>query len=432
MLDIIELPYQPDSEALFLRLSKLPFCVWLDSGKPFSSLGRYDILSALPSAEFRGNHAEFATEIAARLNQITVESTLPFCGGWIGYLSYSFNHANLKLAPSTKDGQERGAWFGWFDWAVVVDHLERQTRLIFQATCSRDARRQVQDALSSDVDIALSYQCSDFQTDESPVQYRESLDKIRAYLLAGDCYQINYTQRFSAKFSGSAPGAYLALRHAVPSPFSAYIAREQGAVMSISPERFIQIQGNRALTQPIKGTAPRGKTAEEDQQWRTQLLSSPKNRAENVMIVDLLRNDFSQNCKAHSVRVPELFELQSFANVHHLVSTVIGELKPDISHPNFILSCFPGGSITGAPKKRAMEIIDALEQHSRSIYCGAIGYFSCNRNTDFNIAIRTLVLEGSKLYGWAGGGIVIDSDPDQEYAESLHKISALLTALTSH
>lgn len=430
-VNLYPLPYEANTEPLFLRLSQLPNCIWLDSGKPASSLGRYDIITALPSATIPGNTTSLVQQLQARLTTTHMDKDLPFCGGWMGYLAYGCNHRVMGLPPSGKDKTlVPQVWFGWYDWALVIDHETRSTQLMFMEQCDPKTHSRVMEALRDGNTPDLAFECATFHADESRVHYLQSLARIRAYLLAGDTYQVNYTQRFSAAFSGSAQGAYLALRRAVPSPFSAFLGLDQSSILSISPERFIQIRGRQALTQPIKGTVPRGKTPQEDEGLRTKLRQSIKNRAENVMIVDLLRNDFSKHCKPFSVQVPDLFGLQSFANVHHLVSSVIGELEPEVEHPEFIMSCFPGGSITGAPKKRAMEIIDELETHSRSVYCGAVGYFSCNGNTDFNIAIRTLVHSGDHLYAWAGGGIVIDSDPEQEYAESLFKIDALLGALS--
>lgn len=422
----LEFPYTANSESIFLRLSHLPGCVWLDSGKPASILGRYDIFSALPSEQIHGDCDTINRRLKECLIATQVDNSLPFCGGWIGYYGYSSRHAAFTL--KRKPGPIADAQFGWYDWALIIDHQTQKAELVWHDSCAPDVRARVLEALHTQSHND-SYSCSEFTTDESRDHYFAALGKITDYLLAGDCYQVNYAQRFSADFHGSAPAAYGALRRAVPSPFSAFLALGEDSVMSISPERFIQIDQRQALSQPIKGTAPRGKSQAEDKKLSDTLRNSAKNLAENLMIVDLLRNDFSINCLPHSVKVPQLFALQSFSNVHHLVSDVTGILDAEISHPDFIAACFPGGSITGAPKKRAMEIIEELECHSRSIYCGAIGYFSVNGKTDFNIAIRTLLQHDKKLYAWAGGGIVADSDPAQEYEESLHKIGSLLRAL---
>lgn len=425
-MKIIDLPYQKNPEALFLKLSQLRHCVWLDSGKPRSSAGRYDILSALPSETVSASSEDLPSVLEQKLRHNAVICEGPFSGGWIGQWDYDYQHAKFGLPRSSGD---RTAWFGWYDWAVVIDHERARSALIAHPTCPPNTVNEALHTLSAVATPTTQFHCSTFIPDESKDHYFRSITQIKEYLLAGDCYQVNYTQRFSADFSGSATGAYLRLRNTVPSPFCAYLDLGQRTLLSVSPERFIQLQQRQALTQPIKGTARRGATFFEDAQLKTQLLHSEKNRAENVMIVDLLRNDFGQLCLPGSVRVPQLFEIQSLANVHHLVSTIQGTLPSQVSHTQFILSCFPGGSITGAPKRRAMQIIDELEPFSRNAYCGSIGYFSCNGNTDFNIAIRTMERSEGKLQAWAGGGIVSDSEPEEEYQECFAKIGHLMRAL---
>jgi para-aminobenzoate synthetase component 1 len=241
----------------------------------------------------------------------------------------------------------------------------------------------------------------------------------------------------------------LRLREIAAAPYSAYVEYENNAVLCLSPERFISANGRELLTQPIKGTAPRDSDATRDHQLAQQLQSSEKNRAENLMIVDLLRNDLGRSCKPGSIRVEQLFELQSFATVHHLVSSIRGELRDDLHAIDALKNCFPGGSITGAPKHRAMQIIDELEPNARSIFCGAIGYIDVNGNMDSNITIRTLLAQNTfsqkrqtektyseqqtshdqRIYAWAGGGVVADSNSDEELQETNNKIDALLNAL---
>jgi len=203
----------------------------------------------------------------------------------------------------------------------------------------------------------------------------------------------------------------------------------EGAILSHSPERFLKIEGRLVETRPIKGTIPRGSTPEQDRINAEQLSISSKDRAENLMIVDLLRNDLSKSCELGSVTAPNLFEIESYANVHHLVSQVSGHLRPDCTPAQLLKGCFPGGSITGAPKFRAMEIIDELERTDRSVYCGAIGYISSNGRMDSSIAIRTVVCDRENIYCWGGGGVVADSTPAGEYQESLDKIQVLLDGL---
>ena len=246
---------------------------------------------------------------------------------------------------------------------------------------------------------------------------------------SGDCYQTNFTQHFSAQFSGDLWPAYIALRQALGSPYSVFWQWRDQGLLCLSPERFIKLTDNQAETKPIKGTIKRGETPEDDQQAAQALVASAKDRAENLMIVDRLRNDLGRNCQPGSIRVPKLFELESFPNVHHLVSTVTGVLADSSTPLDLLRDSFPGGSITGAPKKRAMEIIEQLEPVRRSVYCGSIGYISANQNMDTNIAIRTLIADGETLHCWGGGGIVADSEESQEYQESIDKIRALLAAL---
>ena len=273
---------------------------------------------------------------------------------------------------------------------------------------------------------------SDWQSNMSETEYAAKFAQIEEYLKSGDCYQINLAQRFNAQFEGSPWAAYIKLREANKAPFSSFINHPQGAILSISPERFISVNNNVVETKPIKGTLPRKADALEDQRQAQILAASAKDRAENVMIVDLLRNDLSKHCKPHSVKVPELFALESYEAVHHLVSTVVGELNDDATPLDLLASSFPGGSITGAPKIRAMEIIDELEVHRRNIYCGSIFYMGFREDMDSSICIRTLLAENNQLHCWAGGGIVLDSVANDEYKETLDKVSKILPVLTSH
>lgn len=259
--------------------------------------------------------------------------------------------------------------------------------------------------------------------------YVDKLAAINSYLKAGDCYQINMAQRFSASYTGSPWAAYQHLSTANNAPFSAYMQLNNGSILSISPERFIKVQDRKVETKPIKGTRPRFNDPIEDEKSAQSLLSAEKDRAENLMIVDLLRNDISKHCEPHSVKVPALFALESYEAVHHLVSTVVGKLNADTSPLTLLASAFPGGSITGAPKVRAMEIIDELEPNRRNIYCGSMFYMGFRNDLDSSICIRTILAADNTLYCWAGGGIVLDSKPEDEYQETLDKVSKILPEL---
>ena len=450
-LNIQALPYQASSETLFAALRDLPDAVWLDSGTPYSIQGRFDIISACPDGivETRGaistivdQHGSRTSEqdpfaLAEQLLEPLVDKTLstdyPFVGGLIGYFSYDLGRRTIDIPATAKQiTQLPDMRIGRFLWALVVDHQEQRSELVFHPQCSDQLRElisiRLRDLTSTESTDKFTLK-QKFAATLSEPQYKEAIRAVKRYIVSGDCYQTNFTQHFSAQFSGDLWPAYLALRQAVGSPYSAFWQWRDQALLCVSPERFISIKDRQAETKPIKGTIKRGSDPEQDLQHAEQLMASTKDRAENLMIVDLLRNDLSRNSEPGSIRVPKLFELESFANVHHLVSTVTGVLAENSTPLDMLRDSFPGGSITGAPKKRAMEIIEQLEPVRRSVYCGSIGYISANQNMDSNIAIRTLIADGDTLHCWGGGGIVADSEESQEYQESIDKIKALLEAL---
>lgn len=450
--EIISLPYQPDTEPVFDTLRHLPGAVWLDSGKPRSLQGRFDILSALPlwQLETRGRETRLqspagentvsgddpfslAGEVLAQMGMVSGDySHLPFVGGLIGFFGYELGRVVNRLAPRREHIAQPDMHLGWYGWALVCNHQSRQCHLIFHPACPGELRDRVRSLIvrPSDPSPADPFHITRaFAPSISRRQYLGAIATIKDYILAGDCYQTNFAQHFAARFEGDPWLAYRALRYNLPSPYSAYLAWPGGALLSLSPERFLKLSVGQVETKPIKGTTPRGHTVAEDNDNAVDLLNSAKDRAENLMIVDLLRNDLGKSCEPGSIRVPKLFALESFANVHHLVSTITGRLRDDSSALELLREAFPGGSITGAPKKRAMEIIDELEARPRGTYCGSVGYISANGRMDTNIAIRTLVAEGDQLHCWGGGGIVADSDPEQEYQETLDKVRGLMSTL---
>jgi aminodeoxychorismate synthase component I len=268
----------------------------------------------------------------------------------------------------------------------------------------------------------------------TPLAQREKftagVDRIKEWIAAGHIYQANLSQAFVAQVTGDDLfGLYETLREASPAPMAAYLKLDDREILSSSPETFLKISGRGIETKPIKGTRPRFSDPDEDRRSAYELQTSSKEIAELVMITDLLRNDLGQVCEFGSVEVAEMLRLETLAQVHHLVSTVTGTLRPDIDAPAALAACFPGGSITGAPKKRAMEIIRELEQAPRGIYCGALGWFGCNGESSFNIAIRTLVRTGDRLVYQVGAGIVADSDPQKDYEETLHKAAGIRLAV---
>lgn len=448
------IPYLANSADWFTRIKHLPYAIWLDSGRPQSEYGRFDILSAAPAitletqssntliTEYDGA-VKFSTDNPFQLIQQYLPKTqpiedIPFSGGALGYFSYDLGRRLEELPRIAADDIELPEMLiGIYPWAIIQDHQKQTAWLVTNTALSASYNfleiRQIIAFHEARKILKIYYFpfiINKFKSNLNAKIYANAIKNIQSYINAGDCYQVNFAQRFTAEYLGDPFEAYLSLRDALPSPFSAYMQLQQGAVLSLSPERFIQIHGDDVETKPIKGTIARGLTEEEDQRNAEVLLSSLKDRAENLMIVDLLRNDLSKTCT--DVSVPELFSLQSFANVHHLVSTITGKLKPNMHALDVLASSFPGGSITGAPKIRAMEIIEELESTRRSLYCGSIGYISACGKMDTNIAIRTLICDNNKIHCWGGGGIVADSNTEQEYQESIAKVKVLMDTLEKH
>lgn len=436
------LPYQEDPGDRFALIHRAPGAVLLDAGRPIATRGRYDLLSAWPLAELAPTADESAKAFFARVRsalqslgevQAPENQALPFVGGMMGYLGYDFGRRIERLdAPALDDLGLPDARLGLYAWALISDHQARTSQLMFHPALA-DGERQRLIALFSDnaqtAPLPPFRLAAGFRPDLNREQYRDALDRVHRYILDGDCYQVNYTQRFRAPCSGSPWLAYRALREACPTPFAGYLGLGDDAVLSLSPERFIQLHGRQVETRPIKGTRPRGATPEDDQANAEALLASEKDRAENLMIVDLLRNDLGRSCRPGSVRVPELFALETYPNVHHLVSSVTGELADSKDALDLLEGSFPGGSITGAPKVRALQIIDELEPTRRSIYCGSLLYLDVRGEMDSSIAIRTLLVKDGQASCWGGGGIVADSDWQEEYEESLTKVDVLLRTL---
>ncbi|MBK5966958.1 aminodeoxychorismate synthase, component I [Thiocystis minor] len=439
-------PYRPDSAELFDTLVHRTWPVFLDSGRPFSDQGRYDILTADPGTVLvtRGLTTEIRSSSGIQTSRADPFvllgkvlgptrpgiAGLPFCGGAIGYFGYDLAR-HLECLPNLARDPDMA--IGIYDWALVVDHAERQTRLIAPDGARLKKYWTLLSAALSERTGARArktYRVLDrVWPNMSHGQYLESIARIKRYLQDGDCYQVNFAQRFAVRAEGDPWEAYRRLRTINPAPFGAYLATPACQVLCSSPELFLKVRDGAVETQPIKGTRPRGQTPDEDRRLATELRLSPKDRAENVMIVDLLRNDLGKVCSVGSIRVPRLFEVEHYARVHHLVSTVTGRLADGHTALDLLRACFPGGSITGAPKRRAMEIIEELEPHRRGVYCGAIGYLGFDGAMETNIAIRTLVHANGIARLWAGGGIVADSDPESEYRETYHKAGPLLDLL---
>jgi len=355
---------------------------------------------------------------------------LPFIGGAIGYLAFELGREVERLPATTLD--DVGApdlAVGWYDAALVWDHQSGRGWLTGRA----DAVAQLRTRLDTPGVPPGTATAGRLRANMRREAYLDAVGRALDYVRAGDIYQVNFAQRFSAPLEGEGLDAYLQLREASPAPFAAYVDT-RGAfggveVMSSSPERFLLLDGDLLETRPIKGTRPRGRTPEADAALSAELQASRKDLAEHVMIVDLERSDLGRVAETGSVSVPDFAALESYRQVHHLTSTVRARRRADASLEDILRATFPGGSITGAPKVRALEIIDELEPTVRGVYTGAIGYVSAHGRMDMNIAIRTITLADGVAHLHVGGAIVHDSDPEQEYAETLHKARGMARAL---
>lgn len=442
-LQIHTIPYHQDSSLLMARLLDLPFPIFLDSCNHNSQGGRYDILAAAPIAALEIDDGVLtcseqlpasatldifsaATELLNRhapAEQPGLPTTLPFDGGLMGFLGYP------RLTGAGTVAAQQG-FLGIYPWTLIVDHMARRSQLLFRSTCPAETRTAVLERLRKEVEIPNDFNLlENFSNDLSEQQYERSFLRICDYIEAGDCYQVNLTQRFSSRFSGTPFAAYRRLRQNTGKPFASYLGWRDRALLCLSPERFIQVDKQQVTTQPIKGTRPRSADPAEDRRLASELMESEKDRAENLMIVDLLRNDLGTLCQPGSIHASRLFELHSFDNVFHLVSTINGRLPDGISPLKLFRNCYPGGSVTGAPKYRAMEIIEELEPQRREVYCGHVLYQGFNGCMDSNITIRTLYCKRQEIFCWAGGGIVADSVCDQEYRECFDKIHSLINTL---
>ena len=445
-------PYFEDVSCVFDSFAHMPWSVFLDSGRPLSDHGRYEIFSALHKKTFvtkgmktviqSGGYQEivfddpFALLMRELKNRDLRPSSLPFTGGAIGYFSYDLGRRVERIPENALDDMNiPDMAIGIYHWAYVADHHNRTATLVGDLSEPRvklnweefilKVSQPEESRPNSDVGQYDYHASSKIESNMSRHDYYEKFNRVKKYIGNGDCYQVNLAQRFTLEVKGNPWEGYRKLRTINPSPFSAYINLPECYVLSASPERFIQVNNQKAETKPIKGTRPRSNDRDQDVLNINQLKESVKDQAENVMIVDLLRNDLSKCCESNSVKVTKLFEIESFPTVHHLVSTIQGLLPDHISPVQLLRECFPGGSITGAPKIRAMEIIEELEPHRRGLYCGAIGYLGFNGKMDTNIAIRTLVQKDNRAYFYAGGGLVWDSDVDEEYQETFDKAAAM-------
>ena len=368
---------------------------------------------------------------------------LPFRSGLMGWLSYDLkDHLERYPSRARRESSLPDLSLGFYDVVLAWDRQRGAGWIVSSGLPERDpAARERRAAMRlaahleraghgpSDLSVPAVPPAAHLVSNFTREEYLRAVERALEHIAAGDIYQVNLAQRFRVESAPSAPALYRALREASPAPFSSLVTTPSGGIVSSSPERFFAIRGTRIETWPIKGTRPRGATDAEDERLAEALCRSAKDRAENVMIVDLERNDLGRICAIGSVRVTSLCEVERFANVHHLVSRVEGTLREEIRPVDILRATFPGGSITGAPKIRAIQIIDELEPTRRGPYTGAIGYWDVSGDCDFNIAIRTMVVEGGAASFHAGGGIVADSTPEGEYEETLVKAAGMMKAL---
>jgi len=473
---------------LFELIKDRPYSFFLDSGMDPQRLGRYSFLGSEPflvvssrGSEItlirgqkqevqHGNPFDTVGDLLDTYKLDHCPSPVPFLGGAVGYFGYDLCHFIERL-PSTAidDLKLPESYFAFYDTIVAFDHLEKKVYLVAtgfpdmeEGQRLRRARMKLEEmkdwlcASHSIVAVNRSPEQSEGKTKQSrdrdcfaataprndrqnkemtpksnftPEEYRKAVNRVREYIAAGDVFQVNLSQRFEADLKIPPHELYKRLRAVNPAPFAGYLNFPGIVIVSASPERFLKVQSDLVETRPIKGTRPRGGDSTEDERLAYELIHSNKDRAENVMIVDLERNDLGRVCHYGTVKVTELAILETFPTVFHLTSTVIGRLRRGKSNIDLLKATFPGGSITGAPKVRAMEIIDELEPTRRSVYTGSVGYLGFNEDMDMNVVIRTFLIKEGKAYFQVGGGIIYDSDPEAEYIETLDKARALIRAL---
>ncbi|MBN2240466.1 MAG: aminodeoxychorismate synthase component I [Dehalococcoidales bacterium] len=471
MVEVLHAPLIEELETslspvdLFRHYVGKPYCFFLDSGMDPEKLGRYSFMGAGPFLILKshGETTEVMTDTESSVktgNPLDIlngyleeyridgkEAVVPFTGGAAGYISYDICHFIEKLPKTAvNDLQLPEVYFAFYDVIIACDNLTGKTYIISTGFPEKDEPKRLKRAeerlletktilsgnppdnpasVFTDKNLETRKLVSNFTHED----YLAAVEKTRRYIIDGDIFEVNISQRFETEIDIHPWELYLRLREINPAPFAAYLDFDEVTVVSASPERFIRGTGDMVETRPIKGTIRRGSTPEEDKANAKELLGSAKNHAENMMIVDLERNDLGRVCRFGTVKVTELAILETFPTVFHLTSTVVGQLREENGRLELLKATLPGGSITGAPKVRSMEIIDELEPTCRSIYTGNIGYLSFNGNMDLSIVIRTFLLKGNRAYFQAGGAVVYDSEPESEYQETIDKVRALMSAL---
>jgi para-aminobenzoate synthetase component 1 len=443
-----------DAGTLFIKFKNDEYPIFLESQKDPKKLGRYSFIMSDPFLVLKskgkcievseinikktvdGNPFDILQKYLEKYHVNNI-SQIPFTGGAAGYLSYDLCHHIENLPVTVKDDVNIPDLFlGFYDGIIAIDHLEDKKYLIAHGI-KKDADKiiknlefKINKKQKETKEEIIKKQEVLFKSNMDKKYYQDSINRIKDYISSGDIYQINFTQRFECQLNKTPYTLYERLRKKNPAPFAAYMNFGEGEIVCSSPERFIQVKDGIIETRPIKGTIARGETPQEDMINKEILKNSEKDRSELLMIVDLERNDIGKISEAGSVEVPELFSIEEYATVFQQVATVRGKIKQNVTTVDILKATFPGGSITGAPKIRAMEIIDELEQTARNIYTGSIGYIGFDGSIDLNIVIRTVLCKDEKAYFQVGGGIVWDSTSESEYKESILKGKALKEALS--
>jgi len=441
-----------DPLSVFAAFKDEKNCFFLDSSLSLGSAGRYSFVGIDPFYILKSSSdAEFSV-LRRRLNDYRLSipgSAIPFLGGALGYLTYDLG---VGMETSIRRRKKESlaipqCYFAFYNTIVIIDNLMRELYIFSvgfpekkyraaKALCEKNIKKI--SAILSRVtagrpqlrDQPIAGASGGLKSNFSKEAYCRAVKKAKAYIKRGDIYQVNLSQRFCGPCHDDPYRIYERLRSISPSSFSAYFDAGGFQVLSSSPERFLSLRKGRVETSPMTGTRPRSKDRGHDAKLKKELLASHKDRAELVMIVDLERNDLGRVCEYGSVEVKTLRALEEYATVFQTTATVEGRLRRDLDRVDLMQACFPGGSITGCPKIRAMEIIDELEPLGRSLYTGSLGYFSFSGEMDFNILIRTIIKKDAQVYFGVGGGIVADSDPEKEYRETLVKARAMFEAIT--
>ncbi len=459
---IEEIHPAPDAPRCFETLAPRPFSFFLDSGMDAAKLGRYSFMGSDPFLVLcsrgdeitliedgatevrRGNPFDVLGELLTTYKLDAPQADIPFTGGAVGYFSYDLGRHIERLPDSAVDDLKLPeCYLAFYDTVIAFDHQQKQAYLVstgLPETTEAKRQRRAKARLAELKEMIANWPAAAGVTDApagsgtlkgnfTHEEYLKAVARAREYIGAGDIFQVNLSQRFEAGLDIPPYELYRRLRAINPAPFANYFNFDGVAIVGASPERFLQVRGDRVTTRPIKGTRPRGQTHEDDRALAGELLASAKDRAENIMIVDLERNDLGRVCRYGTVRVTELAVLETYPTVFHLTSTVVGQLCQGKTRTDLLKATFPGGSITGAPKVRAMEIIEELEPTRRSVYTGSLGYLGFDGNMDLDIVIRTIIVKDGRAYFQVGGAIVYDSEPEAEYVETLDKGRAMFQAL---